>query len=209
MDSQTADYYRSNAPACVRRYESADVRELHDTLRALVQPGHCILDIGGGSGRDAAFLANLGCVVTYTDGCEEMFTAALEKHAILRERARAAEFPLDPGDPLLDDHFDIVLCLAVIMHLDGVELREVAAQITRVTSPAGAAVISHSLCDARLTGRRDRDRRLFHERRPAEVADIFTPHGFVSESEMVTCDGLGRGEIRWATQIFRRSRGVS
>jgi 2-polyprenyl-3-methyl-5-hydroxy-6-metoxy-1,4-benzoquinol methylase len=204
MDSQTTEYYRTNALASVRRYESADMTAIHALLRSLARPGCRVLEIGGGSGRDSAFMASLGCRVTYTDGCEDMVLAASEQHASLQEMSRVAAFPLAPGDPLLDDRFDVVLCLAVIMHLNDADLAATASQIAQFMSPSGCLVLSHSTGRPGLVQFRDQGGRLFHERPDAAVTEVFIPLGFLPESETVADDGLHRAEIQWVTQVLRK-----
>ena len=190
--------------ACNRRYESADMTTIHALLRRLARPGCSVLEIGGGSGRDSAFMASLGCRVTYTDGCEDMVLAASERHASLREMSRVAAFPLQPGDRLLGDHFDVVLCLAVIMHLNDADLAATASQIGQLTSPSGCLILSHSTGRPGLVQSRDQGGRLLHERPGAAVAEVFIPLGFVVESETVEDDGLHRAELRWVTQVLRK-----
>jgi 2-polyprenyl-3-methyl-5-hydroxy-6-metoxy-1,4-benzoquinol methylase len=118
MDALTASYYSANATACAARYDTASVASLHELLRSLATPRCRVLEIGGGSGRDAAFLVQLGCDTTYTDGCEEMVAQAVRLHPELEWKARLASFPLADDDPLLKERYDMVLCAAVIMHLD-------------------------------------------------------------------------------------------
>lgn len=204
MDSQTTEYYRTNALACTRRYEAADMTATHALLGGLVRPGCRVLEIGGGSGRDSAFMASLGCRVTYTDGCEDMVLAGSEHHVSLRDRARVAAFPLRPDDPLLSERFNVVVCLAVIMHLDDTDFSATASQIAQFTSPSGCLVLSHSTGRPGLVQSRDNNGRLFRERSAAEVTEVFIPLGFLPEAETVEDDGLHRAELRWVTQVLRK-----
>ena len=204
MDSQTTEYYRRNALTCTRRYESADLTSIHALLRRLALPGCRVLEIGGGSGRDSAFMASLGCRVTYTDGCDEMLLAGSEHHASLRDRARVAAFPLRPDDLLLSEHFNVVVCLAVIMHLNDADLSATASQIAQLTSPSGCLVLSHSTGRPGLVHSRDNNGRLFRERSAAEVTKAFVPFGFLLEAQAVEDDGLHRAELRWITQVLRK-----
>lgn len=204
MDSQTTEYYRRNALPCTRRYESADLTSIHALLRRLALPGCRVLEIGGGSGRDSAFMASLGCRVTYTDGCEEMLLAGSEHRASLREMSRLAAFPLERDDPLLGERFDVVLCLAVIMHMGDADFSATASQIAQVTSPSGCIVLSHSIGRGGLVESRDQNGRLFRERSAAEVTKAFVPFGFLLEAQAVEDDGLHRAELRWITQVLRK-----
>ena len=205
MDLLTAEYYRDNTEECIRRYESSQMAGLHDILRRITRRGCTVIDIGTGSGRDAAFLASLGCQVTCTDGCEEMLTAALRHHPMLKQGARVAGFPLQTHDPLLSASFDVVLCLAVIMHLNDPDLYATASQIARLTAPSGCAVISHSIGRLGLVDSRDSDGRLFRERTNGEVVEVFTSFGFTSELRTVEADGLDRSELQWITHVLRKA----
>ena len=205
MDLQTAQYYQANARSCVLRYERAEVGRLHALLRHLTQPGCRILDIGGGSGRDAAFLATVGCQVTYTDGCEDMVRAALERHPSLNEHARVAAFPLTPGDPLLSEQFDLVLCVALVMHLDDSDFRAAVAQMEHLTAAGGCAVVSYSAGRTGLLGFRDRAGRLFRERPDEDVISVFSLAGLIPECYDIQEDALRRLKLRWTTRVFRKS----
>ncbi|MDZ7617849.1 MAG: class I SAM-dependent methyltransferase [Patescibacteria group bacterium] len=204
MDVQTAEFYRNNAQECLDRYEAAQMGALHAMLRALVHPGCRVLELGGGSGRDAAFLASVGCDVTYTDGCEEMFCGALERHPFLKEHSRLAAFPLMPDDSLLSERFDIVLCIAVLMHLQGAEFQTTVAQIAQMTVPYGCVVASHPAGRAGLVAHRDPAGRLFCERADAEVMGSFSSTGFAIEARNIENDSLGRTELGWITHILRK-----
>jgi cyclopropane fatty-acyl-phospholipid synthase-like methyltransferase len=55
------EYYDRNAGACGARYESADMSHLdHLLLRHLPERGARVLELGCGSGREAAFLLQSG-----------------------------------------------------------------------------------------------------------------------------------------------------
>ncbi len=205
MDKHTADYYRANVEDCVERYESAEMGGLHKHLSRLVRPGYRVLEIGGGSGRDATFLTRLGCAVTYTDACPGMVAAACQRHPELRECARQAAFPLQPADPLFSSRFDLVLCVAVIMHLEDADFRATVSQLARLTARSGCVVLSHSAGRTELTGSRDRLGRLFCERTDQEVIAAFSPLDFMLESQTCENDSLMRDELAWTTQVFRRT----
>jgi 2-polyprenyl-3-methyl-5-hydroxy-6-metoxy-1,4-benzoquinol methylase len=72
MDTRTRDYYRTHAVETARRYESADPSLIHDNLPRAFTPGSRLLEIGVGSGRDAAFLSSRGYTVTDADASVEM-----------------------------------------------------------------------------------------------------------------------------------------
>ena len=204
MDALTATYYSANATACAARYDTASVASLHELLRSLATPGCRVLEIGGGSGRDAAFLVQLGCDTTYTDGCEEMVAQAVKLHPELASKARVASFPLADDDQLLKERYDMVLCAAVIMHLDDGCLERLASQMTKRVALGGHLVLSHSFGHEHNRDRRDANGRLFLERPPATIDGIFEARGFLAERLIEDRDGLGRPNIRWATHLLQK-----
>jgi SAM-dependent methyltransferase len=206
MDSLTKADYASNTGDYAARYEAADVPSLHQVLRSFGKAAPRVLEIGGGSGRDAAFLVQLGCAVTYTDGCEEMVAQAVHLHPELAGRARCTPFPLsDDDDDLLRKRFDLVLCAAVIMHLDDPSLERLASQVARVIVDGGHLVLSHSRGHRCVNGNRDSGGRLFLERTPAIVDRIFEAVGFRPVRLIENSDGLGRDGITWATHILQKT----
>jgi SAM-dependent methyltransferase len=205
MDLLTKAYYASNTGDCAARYETADVPSLHQVLRSFGEAAPRVLEIGGGSGRDAAFLLHLGCDTTYTDGCEEMVAQALELHPELAGRGRCAAFPLCDDDDLLRQRFNLVLCAAVIMHLDDPSLEHLASQVARLILDGGHLVLSHSRGHRCARGNRDSGGRLFLERTPAIVDRIFESVGFRPVQLIENPDGLGRDGISWATHVLQKT----
>ena len=55
MDRQTLDYYNENAEKLTELYKTADISEIHALLVRFLSEKARILEIGCGSGRDAAF----------------------------------------------------------------------------------------------------------------------------------------------------------
>jgi SAM-dependent methyltransferase len=205
MDASTAHFYSTNAAECAACYEGANVPSLHEVLRSLATAAPSVLEIGGGSGRDAAFLVRLGCDTTYTDGCEAMLAQALELHPELAGRARCAAFPLPEDVELLCERYDLVLCAAVIMHLDDSSLERLASQVARLIADGGHLVLSHSRGHRCANGNRDSCGRLFLERTPDIVNRIFEAVGFRPVQLIENPDGLGRDGITWATHVLQKT----
>lgn len=205
MDHLTAEFYASNAEDYAIGHDSACVEGLHQLLCALGIDSSRVLEIGGGSGRDAAFLHRLGYATTYTDGCEKMLAQALILHPELAPRARLAAFPLSKDDGLLRERFDLVLCAAVIMHMDNPSLQRLAWQVARLLVDGGHLVLSHSRGHHCVDGHRDSGGRLFLERAPAAVDRVFEAQGFCRVQLIESSDGLGRNGIAWATHVLKKT----
>ncbi|HZH53939.1 MAG TPA: class I SAM-dependent methyltransferase [Microvirga sp.] len=117
--------YAETADALVESYESIAFDDLYRPLIDLLPKGGRALDIGAGTGRDAAALASRGFHVHAAEPTAEM-------------RAHARRLHPDPTITWVDDalpdlprltsdgaRFDLVLMTAVWMHLDKAE-RETA-----------------------------------------------------------------------------------
>src|SRR5207249_719350 len=114
--------YAAHAEQFFARVDSVEFADVHRPVLHLLPAEPChILDIGAGSGRDAAAFAAAGHQVV-----------AVEPTAELRERARATHASpriawLDDSLPLLSrlqPHgaaFDLIMLTAVWMHLDAKE----------------------------------------------------------------------------------------
>lgn len=79
MGNPTISWYDDNAEQLASRYDQADAAPLHALLAKWIPSGSNVLEIGCGSGRDAFFLASLGCTVTALDGSESMIAEARKK----------------------------------------------------------------------------------------------------------------------------------
>ncbi len=203
MNRKTHEYYVSHALDCTDRYETADMTPVHRLLEKYVHSGDRILEIGGGSGRDAAFLTRLGCQVTFTDGTPGMFQEAIRRHPELAPNARVAIFPLPDDDPLLNQRFDLILCMAVIMHLDDESLEKNISQMAHLTRIHGRVLVSHSTGRSGLIDYRDPEQRLFCERTPERVREMFHGFGYDEECCDQNRDGLNRTNVIWTTHIMQ------
>jgi SAM-dependent methyltransferase len=130
--------------AMIRRFEAIPFAALHEPVLTFLPPAPArLLDIGAGSGRDAAGFAALGYRVT-----------AVEPMAGLRQRA-AALHP-SPSIEWIDDSlpdlacmksrgetFDVVMMTAVWMHFDEAQRRRAMPVVAGFVRPGG--VLSASL----------------------------------------------------------------
>ena len=204
MDKKTENAYRVRAADFAANHEQAQVPELHALLCRWFQPGMGILEIGGGAGRDSAFLRERGVDVWLSDGSEAMLAEAVQRHPELRRRTIHAAFPLPDDHPLLARRFDGIAALAVLMHIPDDELPRFAAQLPRLLRPGGLLILSSSRNRTGLTGNRDASGRLFRERVPGAVRRVFEQSGFRLLEELETPDSRARS-ITWDTLVLRLS----
>ena len=117
--------YAEHAEDCIQRYEARSSEEMNaDWVHLLPEAPSKVLDVGAGTGRDAAWLAGLGHKVTAVEPTRELREPAKRLHP-------------DPNIEWLDDIlpelsalrertecYDVILMNAVWMHLtDGERAR--------------------------------------------------------------------------------------
>ncbi len=130
--------YGETAAALARQYESLAFADVHrDLVPLLPAPPARAIDIGAGTGRDAAALAALGHAVTAVEPTPELRDAARRLHAGAAIRWIDDALPDLAGVRALGERFDIVLLSAVWMHLDADERRAAMATVAALLAPGG------------------------------------------------------------------------
>ena len=191
--------YGEDAEALVRQYESISFNDVHrQVLHLLPEPPGRVLDVGAGTGRDAAALAATGFAVT-----------AVEPTAELRKRAVALH--PEPGIEWLDDalpdlaalagragSYDVVMLTAVWMHLDDAQRRQAMPRVARLLRRGGVMIMSLR------HGPVPPGRRMF-EVSVEETAGLAGAEGLEPALHLERKDGLfGRAEVSWTRLAFRK-----
>jgi SAM-dependent methyltransferase len=203
-DDETIRRYDRDAKAFSERYETAELPRLHAMLlRNLPPQGASVLELGCGSGRDAAFLLSKGYEVTAIDASAGMVAEAGRLHPELVGRISCAAVPLPAGSPLVLRAFDAVFSNAMFMHLCDEDLRRTALQIRRMLHSGGVLVISVSVGREGLRGGRDGTGRLFLERPPKAYRQLFEGLGFSVVDRLEEPDSRERPGIRWVSMVLR------
>jgi len=111
--------YSEEADALVRQYESISFADVHSQVLHLIpaDPSR-ILDIGSGTGRDAAALAAMGHQVTAVEPTAELRLKAQALHPSPRIEWTDDSLPDLSSLAHCDGGFDVVMLTAVWMHLD-------------------------------------------------------------------------------------------
>jgi SAM-dependent methyltransferase len=141
--TQSTEAYAEQAATLIARYESISFEASHrDELHLLpTSPGRA-LDIGAGSGRDAAWLAKRGHRVLAVEPTAAMRAGAMQLHP-----SSAIEW-LDDALPDLTivrsrgERFDLILISAVWMHLDDDERAAAMPLVATLLSPNGLLLLS-------------------------------------------------------------------
>ncbi|WP_406838884.1 class I SAM-dependent methyltransferase [Streptomyces sp. AHU1] len=190
------EYYAKNAGLLSQRYGSVSFEEVHGKMLDLLPPTPAVaLDVGAGTGRDAAALARRGYqVVAVEPACE------------MREVARR----LYPGEgiswvedflpelPQVDGSFDLVLLSAVWMHLPSTERGRAMERMAALLAPAGLLVISLRRGDP------PPDRVMFDVPADDVVRDAERAGLRLVRLIEERTDRLGRAEVWWQTVALRK-----
>ena len=132
--------YSEKAEALAQQYESVSFEDVHgDVLDLLPPPPARALDIGAGTGRDAAALAARGYRVTAVEPTAEFRAIGQSLHenaAIAWIDDALPDLPTVPGS------FDLILLSAVWMHLDADERKQAAARVAGMLRDGGVMVLS-------------------------------------------------------------------
>jgi SAM-dependent methyltransferase len=140
--SGTENYARE-APELLKRYESISFADAHAPVLQLIPPAPCrALDIGAGTGRDAAGLVALGHSVVAVEPTEE-----LRRGAMLLHPSPMIEW-LDDSLPDLaavrarKEEFDLVMLTAVWMHLDEAQRQRAMPNVSALVRNGGIVIMS-------------------------------------------------------------------
>jgi len=196
--TRTLEYYDRNADTVAAAYERIEAAGFVAAFAAKLEPDARVLEVGCGTGRDAAALCRLGFDVRAVDGSRAMLREAERLHPQLRGRTHRVVLPA--GLPFADGFFHAAAAWAVIMHLERGELPAVYSEIARVTAPGGRFAYSVNTERAGL----DRDGYEVNGRHftclPAtEWEALHREAGFSTVGLEQTDDLVGRPGIRWAT----------
>lgn len=207
MDSQTLRYYDSHADEVALRYEAA-APGISSLFPFVFERGERVLEIGAGSGRDAARLLELGVEVEAVEPSAELRRHAVAAHLELQGKLSGGFLP--GGLPSeIQPKYDGILLSAVIMHIPDGELFDTAFELRERIKKGGKLLVSMPIerGDVRPGAQRDDSGRLMIIRSVGQVRLLFERLGFELENEWKSADSEARGFL-WAT-LFFRSSGVS
>ena len=189
-------WYQKHARVAAQRYESVAAENLHGWLQKFLpeEPGR-ILDIGAGSGRDAAWLAGLGHQVVAAEPSSEMRKEAKRCHPGAEVQWRSDRLPalrtLSRQEP-----FDLILVSGVWQYVAKSDRKRAFRKAINLLKPGGVLAIS-------LRHGPELPDRQAHAVSAEEIESLARDHGaFVVHKDEVK-DGLGREEVRWTNLAIR------
>lgn len=193
---QTVEYYEKNAAELSARYESVSLDSFHQTLTGYFDPGSCLLDVGCGSGRDAARAIASGFDVAAIDASLKLLSEARKLHPELDGRLFQLTLPCQL--PFADKTFTGFYSVACLMHLHSDDLRSVLGEIRRVVRFGGLVSVPACRPDVNSSGLDDKGR-IFNMMPVSEWLRLFAASGFAGTAGPEEPDSLGRDGISWVT----------
>ena len=192
--NETIEHYNNFAGRITNRYESADVGELQKVLCTTFMNCNSILELGCGSGRDAAFLHNDSPekVFSITDGSEAMLDTARKLHPELSSFLKRLELPEDLST--LDETFDGIYSVAALMHLTEKDVTNSLKLIAGLLEPGGILFIS--VCTRREKSEPE-EKRHFTFRNSKWWYSQIEKSGLQLTSIAETSDALRRNNTIW------------
>ncbi len=188
--------YGETADVLAERYETLRFEDVHrETLHLIPAKPVTILDVGAGTGRDAAALVARGHSVTAVEPTPEL-------------RAHGQRLHADANIVWIDDSlphlarvagtFDLVLLTAVWMHLDESQRAHAMPAIARLMKPGTLAILSLR------HGPVPKGRRMF-DISAAETSALAERHGLATvHSSERPAMAHNSPDVWWSVLAFRR-----
>ena len=184
------DWYETRVAEVAARYESIAAANVNEWLRNILPPPPAaILDVGAGSGRDAAWLLSRGYEVLAVDPSVEMRREALGLHPELVDRYQLDSLPALKRTLRSGIAFDFILLNASWMHVAPSDRQRAFRKLVTLLKPGG--VIAFTLRDPV-----DAERGM-HEVSTAELERLARQHGAFVERRCEAGDLLDRVGVGW------------
>ncbi len=192
-NSVSFSIYDQKAESLADRYESITFEEVHgDILDLLTDTEGLVLDVGAGSGRDAAWFAAHGHEVVAVEPAPRMREVARSFHPDSRIRW------LDDQLPVLENvfrtglTFDLIWLSAVWMHVAPTSRQRAFRKLVTLLRPGGRIMMS-------LRQGPPPDGREMYPTQVDEVEKLARSHGLAVIRVTRANDRLGREGVTWQT----------
>ena len=191
-------WYDAHAGALADAYEALDPTRLHAWLDGVLPPAPAlVLDVGAGSGRDAAWLAGLGHEVVAVEPSAALRGEAERRHGAAGVRHWLADrLPGLPATHRLGLAFDLILLGGVWQHVAPGERERAMRKLLGLLRPGGVLALTLRHGPAETA-------RVMHPVSLAEVERLARGHGALVARAVETPDGMGRPGVAWTGVALR------
>lgn len=198
--ARSAAFYDRSAGDLVDRYEAIDFDDAHPWLvkQLTGSPRKRVLDIGAGTGRDAAAMARLGHDVIAVEPSDAMRGLARAIHADTPVTWKSGALPALRVEGLDPKGFDLVVMSAVWMHVVPKERLSALERAAELLAEGGAIYVTLR------TGPADADRGMYAVT-PEDLSNTASQAGLIATQISDQPDLLGRSTVRWKTVVLTLS----
>jgi SAM-dependent methyltransferase len=191
--------YNRRADNFFERYEQVETRNVHsDWLSLLPSTQLLVLDVGAGSGRDAAWFAGQDHEVVAVEPADALRQRAQERHPSPRIQWIDDRLPGLEAVHNLDYRFDLILLNGVWMHVPPSSRERAFRKLTPLLKPGGHLVIS-------LRSEQPDDERTTYSTSVAQLRHLSRSRALEFLQDRDSNDQLGREDIHWTSLVFRLS----
>lgn len=203
MNNPTIEFYDKNAADFCVKHDAVRLDPFHRSVRENIPVGSKIIEIGCGSGRDAARSLADGYDIWALDGSKGLLAEIPKFHPELKDRLVFGILPcrLD----FSDGYFDGFYSVACLMHLYEKDLPQALNELNRIIKKGGKGLVSIP------TTRNDVDNNGIDEKgrvmsvMPVEVWErYFKEAGFQVAHGEEEADKLGRPGVFWLTFVLTK-----
>ena len=194
----TSQWYDSNVDLMVNRYERFSFGEIHEILlKHLPTKRPCrALDVGSGTGRDAAALAELGIDVTAVEPSDAVRKKAEELHPHPRVDWLKDSLPKLQTILKIGSRYDLILLSAVWMHIAPSSREKAFRRLVTLLNPSGLIYITlrHGPFEA-LQG--------FWDISDDNIYNLAHKYGLIVVNRSTVDDKLGNEGVTWTRIVLK------
>ena len=195
--SRPVSWYDKHADSIAMEYKSVDPESLHRwMLDLLPEIPAIVLDVGAGTGRDAAWLASRGYEVYAVEPSARMRKLANDLHRSASVRWIADTLPELRHTVRTGVSFDLILLSAVWMHVRPSHRERAFRKLVNLLKPGGVIALSIR------HGPADPDRGMYPVD-DQEIEQLSLGHGAIVHRAIGAADQLGREGVRWTNYGLR------
>jgi 2-polyprenyl-3-methyl-5-hydroxy-6-metoxy-1,4-benzoquinol methylase len=191
-------YYDEMSESLLERYEQVTFPEIHeDLVKLALERSGWALDVGCGSGRDAAWLAEKNWRVVAIDPSFPLLRGAQRLHRSPRITWLQDGLPALSKVKQLSTKFDLILLSAVLMHVPAPKQPQAITAMVELLAPKGFLNITVRVGEAK-------EYRGFYAIDIDKLIHRLSTLSLSLVSSKMDSDRLGRPDVNWRKLNFQR-----
>jgi SAM-dependent methyltransferase len=195
------DFYSQNCERLAEQYEKLSPEKVNvDWSPYIPATKSLILDIGSGSGRDAAWLAEMGHEIVAVEPVDKLRKKSEELHPHPSIQWINDWLPALTKVYKLNLRFDLILVSAVWMHISPGLRERSFRKLVNLLKPGGTLILT-------LRHGPSPDERIMYPAESEEIYQLANRYAIDVVLNTKSDDQLGRTEVSWNTMVLRLPEG--